>query len=111
MQVLKDGDTADPAAWYNWEKFCNQVLKEEQATDKELTPLQAFKVMRYFLDKFRDETNSEDVQMILNTLLPMEHNKPTCADVWKDWEKCISQAFHEQCSSLCGCLEESKERR
>ena len=113
MQLLRGGGTFDPATWDYWIESINKVKNKENIIGDELTSLQAFTAMRHFLEIFREETNSEDVGIILNTLLPLENGTPVREDVWKEWEIYISKALHEQCSSLCDCpkYEEKKEKK
>ena len=103
LQLARGGGTFDPAAWNNWIKSISKVKKENNVIEDELTSLQAFKAMRYFLETFYEKTHWPDIQTVLDILYLQKDGKPITQDVWNEWEIYIRQAFHEECSSLCDC--------
>ena len=112
MQIGRDGDTWDSAMWQDWLKSINKV-KSEENIGEELTPLQAFKAMRYYFEIWYELTHWPDIEIILNMLHLQNDGKPARQDVWNEWEIYISQSLHEECSSLCDCpkYEDKKEKK
>jgi hypothetical protein len=79
MQFLEDGGTADPAAWYSWDLCINKISKENK-----LTIEQAFNAMILFLNKYYEETSSDDIKAILDDISDKAAN-PIAWHRWLDY--------------------------
>lgn len=93
LEFLEDGGTADPAAWYSWEKCVNKI---STITSNTLTSMEAFAAMRLFLEKYYDETLSEDALAILRNMQLSEQGTIVDSSVSKDWIICVKNAIEEK---------------
>lgn len=57
-----------------------------------LTSLEAFKAMTCFLEKYYQQTLSEDIGSLLGDLQILEDGKTVDPAAWADWINCILKA-------------------
>lgn len=63
--------------------------------NKQLSNLQAFYAMKYFLEKYYEATGSDDVGALLGDLQFFEKEMETADPAaWHDWLECINRAMH-----------------
>lgn len=55
----------------------------------ELTYLEALKVMNCFLEKYYEQTSSEDIGSLLGDMQILDDGKTADPAVWEDWVNCI----------------------
>jgi len=56
-----------------------------------LTVLQAFNAMRKFLEKYYEETSSDDVGSLLGELQFLNDGETADPTAWIDWLKCVKE--------------------
>jgi len=54
-----------------------------------LTYLEAFKAMSCFLEKYYDQTSSDDVGSLLGEIRILEDGSTADPAAWEDWMNCI----------------------
>ena len=65
--------------------------------ENKLTDLQAFYAMRLFLEKYYQETDSDDVGSLLSELQFFEKEKETADPAaWGEWIDCINKVLNEK---------------
>ncbi|MFA6066166.1 MAG: hypothetical protein WC707_03220 [Candidatus Babeliaceae bacterium] len=64
--------------------------------DCELTKLQAFNVMRKFLENYYEKTLSDDIGALLGDLQLLQDNRTADPAAWNDWLNCINQIVNEK---------------
>ena len=55
----------------------------------ELTYLEAFKVMSCFLERYYEQTSSEDIGSLLGEIQILEDRKTADPAAWEEWINCI----------------------
>lgn len=61
-----------------------------------MTALQAFKAMKLFLEKYYENTSSEDIASLLGDLQFLENNEPIDPGAWEDWLKCVHKVLENK---------------
>jgi|ERR1700733_6747415 len=89
LLFFEDGRTADPAAWWNWDKCIEKVLDKDEANNA-LTTTQALNAMKLFLEKYYDETLSDDTAVILKDISTIEADNNS--ERSQTWANCINEA-------------------
>lgn len=65
--------------------------------ENKLTDLQAFYAMRFFLEKYYEETHSDDVGSLLSELQFFEKERETADPAaWGEWMECINKVLSEK---------------
>lgn len=65
--------------------------------ENKLTDLQAFYAMRLFLEKYYEQTNSDDVGSLLSELQFFEKEKETADPAaWEEWIECVNKVLNEK---------------
>lgn len=59
--------------------------------DKKISPLEAFKAMQYFLEKYYEQTQSGDVGSLLGGLQMLEDKTTADPAAWYDWMDCVNK--------------------
>ena len=90
---LPSGGTADPAAWYSWIKSIEKVQQQEILQNNKLTIVQSFNAMKFFLEKFYEESHWNDIGLILRKLQPSGKDHSTDPVVWQNWMICVQKAI------------------
>ena len=61
--------------------------------DKQISYLQAFKAMQHFLEKYYEQTHSDDIGSLLGDMeLDAKTIKTRDPAAWSDWIECIKRA-------------------
>ena len=66
-----------------------KYLKNARNTNKYLTYLESFKVMCCFLEKYYEQTRSDDVGSLLGELQILEDHTTADPAAWYDWLDCV----------------------
>ena len=90
---LPGGGTADPAAWYSWIKSIEKVQQQENLQNNKLTIVQSFNAMKFFLEKFYDESHWDDIGLIVRKLQPLVKDYSIHPIVLQDWMICVQKAI------------------
>ncbi len=61
-----------------------------------LTVLQAFNAMKLFLEKYYEQTSSDDVGSLLGDLQFLSDGKTVDPSAWEDWFACVHNATNEK---------------
>lgn len=62
-----------------------------------LTDLQAFYAMRLFLEKYYEETHSDDVGSLLGDLQFFDKERETADPAaWGEWMECVNKVLNEK---------------
>ncbi len=70
---------------------------QQNMLDDKLTDLQAFYAMRLFLEKYYEQTQSDDVGSLLGDLQFFEKEKETADPAaWKEWMECVNKVLAEK---------------
>lgn len=106
MRLLEDGTTADTAAWHQWINDVEVVLENENKIgnfkkimkkadilifgknmypNKTLSPLDAFKAMIYFLERYYNNTSHPDDIGSLLCDMRLENEKAINPTIWQNW--------------------------
>jgi len=64
--------------------------------NNKLTNLQAFNAMRLFLEKYYEQTSSDDVGALLSDMLFLEDGGTADPAAWNDWIECVDKALEEK---------------
>ncbi len=66
--------------------------------EEKLTYLEAFKSMQCFLEKYYEETQSDDIGSLLGdiSLGMWEDGSTGDPAAWNDWVKCVQKAIHRK---------------
>ncbi|NGX46999.1 MAG: hypothetical protein K1000chlam3_00368 [Chlamydiae bacterium] len=56
-----------------------------------LTHLEAFKAMRCFLEKYYEQTSSDDIGSLLGEMQILEAHRRADPAAWEDWTNCIKK--------------------
>lgn len=81
MLFFHNGQTADPAAWYNW---MNAI-----ETGKDLTPLQGFISMTKYLHEYAECISSRDVKSLLDEMKLLPNGTTVNPLYWHNWMTCV----------------------
>jgi hypothetical protein len=65
-------------------------------TDKELTRLQAYEAMVYFLENLYALTHDRSLSEFLGYMEILSDGKPADAAYWEDWERAVEKALSNQ---------------
>lgn len=60
-----------------------------------LTYFEAFKAMSCFLEKYYDQTSSDDVGSLLGEMRILENGSTADPAAWEDWLNCIYKVIKE----------------
>jgi len=60
-----------------------------------LTYLEAFKAMSCFLEKYYDQTSSDDIGSLLGEIQLVENGSTADPAAWEDWMKCVHKVTQE----------------
>ena len=73
------------------------MKKIRPISNSKLTDLQAFYAMRLFLEKYYEETGSDDIGSLLSELQFFEKEKETADPaVWGEWMECVNKVISEK---------------
>ena len=61
-----------------------------------LTVLQAFNAMRKFLEKYYNETSSDDVGSLLGELQFLDDGETADPAAWIDWTECVKEVLKDK---------------
>lgn len=61
--------------------------------NKQLTHLEAFKSMHCFLEKYYEQTSSDEIGVLLGEMRLLEDNSTADPAVWEDWIICIEKTL------------------
>jgi hypothetical protein len=87
---------------FEWlEKVRGQISKKRQEklvkyNNLYLTRLEAFKAMSCFLEKYYEETQSDDVGALLGEMQILEDRDPFDTATWHDWMNCVKKVVHRR---------------
>jgi hypothetical protein len=89
MSFLRDGETADPAAWLDW----MQALEANQLVSAQ----EAFSAMRKFLSGYHERTSfgSEDIERLLQSTFIEADGNIKNKTLWHTWMACVEEALKE----------------
>jgi hypothetical protein len=87
MSFSHDGFTADPGTWADW----IDAVRNKQS----VSTVEAYKAMLQFLDYYRKNTSSKDIEALLETMQLDEQNRIKDKDISTLWTKCVDQASNE----------------
>lgn len=59
--------------------------------NENLSSLEAFKSMRYFLEKYYEQTSSDDVGSLLGELQLLQDGRTADPAAWDDWTECVKK--------------------
>lgn len=98
ISLLEDNSTADSAAWSDWIKAINQLLKNDvniqtksNGTEHTLTAMQTFRAMINFLDDYGQRTSSDEVRELLKKMKLLKNNSASDSVIWHKWTKCFNE--------------------
>lgn len=63
----------------------------KMANDEKVSAFEAFKAMKYFLEKYYEQTRSSDVGSLLGGLQILEDNTTADPAAWSDWMDAVSK--------------------
>jgi len=66
---------------------------------KSLTYLEAFKAMCCFLEKYYEQTSSDDIGSLLGEMQILEDQSTADPAAWEDWINCIQKIISRNSSS------------
>ncbi len=94
MSFLRDGETADPAAWLDWMRALE--------TDQLVTAEEAFIAMRKFLSGYHERTSfgSEDIERILQGTLIERDGTIKDKTLWHTWIVCVDEVLKEPAGTV-----------
>ena len=99
ITMLKDGKTADPAMWDDWEDIVKEVLDEENENyvGGQLTILQAYKAMYKFLEcAYIRNLCPVILGGILDKIRLRDNGIPGDASLWDEWLEWIKEVLEKE---------------
>ena len=93
IQFCDDNTTMDPAAWDDWLSCIMKVSKKQKESyiEENLSYVDAFKCMVYFLETYYEQTSSDDVGSLLWELQFLEDGETVDPRAWDDWLDCVKK--------------------
>jgi len=104
MQLQDDNKPADSATWSYWIDSINKVTHQTNNQQNNasidlhntLSSLEIFKAMIDFLEVYRDQIKSDDIQVILNDLLLSSNNKIMNTMTKHKWLESVNYILNDQ---------------
>jgi len=59
---------------------------------EDLSDLEAYKAMCYFLENYYNQTNSDDIGSLLGSMQILEDRNTADPTMWNDWKDCIKKS-------------------
>lgn len=92
MVFLKDGSTADPAAWADWLRAVDKVKPFQdihENTNIFLTIFESYTAMINFLENYAHLTHSEETRTLIDEKMILKDDKPVDIDNWNEWMRSV----------------------
>lgn len=91
MSFVSEKRTADPAMWEIW---IESLDKMNLVGDDQLTILEAFLVVGYFLEEYFGITNLEhSIDFLEQNINPAANENNVDPLLWKNWLKCVDDVL------------------
>ena len=97
MQLLPDGNTADPAVRYDWCSAVRTALAGDVNADYvatiKMTEKEAYRVMHAFVKFWYELTESGDLALVLSDLSLLTDGSPEDPAIWYEWHDAVRKAL------------------